>query len=98
MPPKKFTWGDVPNNEFVKKKDEDNGTWIECSLCHVVIKVRATFAFTEWVNHCSSNKHRQLVVDRLGSGGMKQLTSYFDVNKVDSESSISLKPPPSKEK
>ena len=96
MPPKKFAWGDVPNSEFVKKKDEENGTWIECGLCHVVIKVRATFAFTEWVNHCSSKKHCQLVTDRLCSQGTRQLTSYFVINKDETESSISPKPPPSK--
>ena len=43
MPPKKITWGVVPNSEFVKKKDEDNGRWIECNLCDVVIKIRATY-------------------------------------------------------
>ena len=80
----------------LSKKDENNGRWIKCSLCFVVIKVRATFAFTEWVNHCSSNKYCQLVADRHDSGGMKQLTSYFDINKGESESTISLKPPPSK--
>ena len=58
-----------------------------------MIKVRATFAFTEWVNNCSFNKHCQCVADKHDSGGM---TSYFDINKDESESTISLKPPPSK--
>ena len=64
--------GDVPNSEFVKKKkDEDNGKWIEYSLCHIVIKVRAMFAFTEWANHCPSNRYCQLVTQRHDSRGMK---------------------------
>ena len=85
-----------PTVSLSKKKDEDNGKWIECSLCRIVIKVRATFAFTEWVNHCSSNRHCQLVIGRHDSGCMKQLTSYFDISKDENESKISLKLPPSK--
>ena len=60
MPPKKITWGDVPNSTYIKKKKDDmKGQWIEYGICCVVIKVRATFGFTEWDNHCSSNKHCQ---------------------------------------
>ena len=78
MPPKKISWGDIPNNEFVKKKDETSGRWIECSLCCLVIKVRASYGFTEWVNHCESTRHCQFVADQNDTGGMQKLTSYFD--------------------
>ena len=93
MPPKKITWGDVPNSEFVKKKkkDDDYGKWIECSICNVVIKVRATYGFTEWVNHCASTKHTQLVTDKDGLGGMHKLTTYFDINTDEKKSTASLK-------
>ena len=59
MPLKKVTWGDVPNSaDFVKDKDSNvSGTWIECRLCNIRIKVRATFGFTEWEHHCASTKH-----------------------------------------
>ena len=46
MPPKKIIWGDVPNIEYVGKKNENNGRWIECSLCFVVIKVRIDILYT----------------------------------------------------
>ena len=32
MPPKKISWGDVPHNEFIKRKDETNGKCIECTF------------------------------------------------------------------
>ena len=96
MPPKKITWGDIPNSEFVKIKDEVNGRWIGCSLCDVVIKVRATYGVNEWVNHCSSSKHSQLVTSKHGPGGMHKLTTYFDINKDENKSTVSLKARPSK--
>ena len=96
MPPKKITWGDIPNNKFVKNKNGDNGKWIECSICCVVIRVRATYGFTEWINHCSSNKHCQPVKDKDGTGDMNKLTSYFDLNKDQSNTTFSLKPRPAK--
>ena len=77
MPPKKITWGVIPNDEFIKKKDEKNGKWIECGVCDIIIKVRATFGFSEWQNHCSSNKHCEKVKDSEKGGIMKQLTTYF---------------------
>ena len=61
MPPKKIAWGHVPNNEFVKKKDESDGKWIECVICCVAIRVRASYGFTEWEHHCSFLKHCQKV-------------------------------------
>ena len=65
-----------------KKKDETNGRWIECSLCCLVIKVRAMYGFTEWVIHCASARHCQLVTDQNDiAGGMHKLTSYFDTKK-----------------
>ena len=82
MPPKKISLGDIPNNEFVKKKDETNGRWIECGLCCLVIKVRATYGFTEWVNHCESSRHCQFVADQNDTGGMQKLTSFFDIKEV----------------
>ena len=81
MPPKKMSWGDIPNNEFVKKRDESNGRWIECNLCCLVIKVRATCGFTEWVNHCKSTRYCQLVAEQNDTGGMHKLVSYFNTNK-----------------
>ena len=96
MPPKKTTWADIPNSEFVKIKDEVNGRWIECSLCDVVIKVRAAYGFTEWVNHCSSTKHSQLVTNEHDPVGMHQLTTYFDINNDESNSTLSLKACPFK--
>ena len=56
MPPKKIKWGDIPNEEHVKEKDS-SGKGIECCVCQQVFKVRATFDFAEWLNHCSSAKH-----------------------------------------
>ena len=77
MPPKKITWGDVPNSDFVKDKDNVNGRWIECRLCNVRIKVRATFGFTEWEHHCASTKHCDKLKHHLKTGSMNKLTSYF---------------------
>ena len=82
MPPKKITWGDIPHCEFVKDKDIINGRWIECGLCNVKIKVRATFGFTEWEHHCASNKHCEQLKHHLGNENMTKLTSYFDTSSV----------------
>ena len=90
MPPKKITWGDIPHCEFVKDKDIINGRWIECGLCDVKIKVRATFGFTEWEHHCASNKHCHKVKDHLGTEGMTKLTKYFDTSKVKNNNNTSL--------
>ena len=96
MPPKKIAWGVIPNSEFVKKKDEDTGRWIECSLCNIVIKVRATYGFTEWVNHCSSTKHTVHVTAKDGPGGMQKLTMYFDINQNKNNSTVPLEVRPIK--
>ena len=85
MPPKKITWGDVPNNTFVKKKDEITGKWIECGVCCVVIKVRAMFGFAEWDHHCLSNKHCQKVKEIESGGNMTKLISYFGRTKDDAK-------------
>ena len=82
MPPKKFHGVIYPTMSLLKKKkDETNGRWIECSLCCLVIKVRATFGFTEWVNHCAPARHCQLVADQDDTRVMHKLTSYFDTKK-----------------
>ena len=85
MPPKKITWGDVPNSTYIKSKDEMKGNWIECGICCVVIKVRATFGFSEWDNHCSSNRHCQKVKEVETSGNQHKLTTYFGVTKEDNK-------------
>jgi len=77
MPPKKVAWGDIPNEVFIEDKDNDKGKWIKCKICHVVIRVRASFGFTEWENHCSSLRHCQKVKDQLLIGNSSKLTSYF---------------------
>ena len=68
MPPKRIAWGHVPNNEFVEKKDEYDGKWIECSVCCATIKVRASYGLTEWEHHCSSLKHCQKVEYNQNTG------------------------------
>ena len=47
MPLKKVEWGDIANIAYVKDKDLF-GTWIECKICDVKIRVRSQFCFTEW--------------------------------------------------
>ncbi len=76
MPPKKIEWGDVPNEEHVKEK-ESAGKWIECNVCHQVIRVRTTFGFTEWLNHCSSAKHCEKVKTNDLNNTTTKLISYF---------------------
>ena len=66
-----------PIIHLLKKKDEITGKWIECGVCNVIIKVRATFGFSEWEHHCSSNKHCLQVKETERCGTMKQLTTYF---------------------
>ena len=51
MHPEKIAWDDIPNNKFVKNKDDSKGKLIECSLCCIVIRVRARYGFTEWENY-----------------------------------------------
>ena len=46
-----------------------------------MIKVRATYGFTEWVNHFASARHCQLITNQNGNGGMYKLTSYCDTKK-----------------
>ena len=38
------------------------------------------FGFSEWQNHCSSNKHCEKVKDSEKGGTMKQLTTYSAKN------------------
>ena len=74
-PLKKIEWGDVPNEEPVKEKDYA-AKWIEYNICHQVIRVRAKFGCTEWLNYCSSAKHCEKVkINDLNSTRTK-LTSY----------------------
>ena len=54
-----------------------------------MIKVRAAYGFTEWVNHCSLTKHAWLVDNNHGPGGMHKLTTYFDKNKDENKSTVS---------
>ena len=91
MPPKKITWGDIPNSDFVKDKDNVNGRWIECRLCNVRIKVRATFGFTEWEHHCASTKHCDKLKHHLKTGSMNKLTSYFHTSS-DHQKKIQVSP------
>ena len=59
-----------------------------------MIKVRAMYGFTEWVIHCASARHCQLVTDQNDiAGGMHKLTLYFDTKKGDSKftSIVSIK-------
>ena len=53
---KKTEWGDIPNDIYVKDKD-DLGKWIECTICHVKISIRSQFCFAEWETHCSGVRH-----------------------------------------
>ena len=59
MPLKKIEWGDIPNIAYVKDKDLF-GTWIECKICDVKIRVRSQFCFTEWNTHYSGVKHSKI--------------------------------------
>ena len=59
-PPTKIELGDVHNEEHVKENDSA-GKWIERNVCHQVIRVSATFSFTEWLNHYA---HLQNIVKR----------------------------------
>ena len=59
MPLKKTEWGDVPHIEYVKERDVF-GTWIQCGICDVKIRIRSQFCFTEWEMHCSGVKHCKL--------------------------------------
>ena len=56
MPLKKLEWGDIPKEIYIKEKD-DLGKWIECNICHIKIRIRSQFCFTEWVTHCAGVKH-----------------------------------------
>ena len=47
MYPKKIAWGDIPNEECVKAKDNAD-KWIEYCICSQVIRIRASFGFTEY--------------------------------------------------
>ena len=99
MPPKKIAWGHVPNNEFVKKKDEYEGKWIECSVCCATIKVRASYGFTEWEHHCSSLNHCQNVEYNQDTGNQNKLTKYFETtNKNTKDGSTNFFQSPSKKK
>ena len=75
MPPKKRNWGDIPNINHVKEKDED-GKWIECCLCNIRIRVRSQFCLTEWSMHCSGTKHCNLA-DGKDLKNVPKMTSFF---------------------
>ena len=51
MPLKKIEWGDIPNEIYVKEKD-DLRKWIECNICHLKIRIRSQFCFIEWQQIC----------------------------------------------
>ena len=68
------------------------GKWIECGICCVVIKVRATFGFTEWDNHCSSNKHCQNIKEVEASGNQHKFSAYSDATKEDKNQKTSQSP------
>ena len=68
------------------------GQWIECGICCVVIKVRATFGFTEWDNHCSSNNHCQKIKEVEASDNQHKLTAYFGATKEDKNQKTSQSP------
>ena len=78
MPPKKIDWGEIPHDEHVKKKDPF-GKWIECGVCNQTIKIRATFGFTEWLNHCSSTKHSSVLQTTEMNNSTTKLTKYFSI-------------------
>ena len=80
MPPKKRNWGDIPNINHVKEKDED-GKWIECCLCNIRIRVRSQFCLTEWSMHCSGIKHCNLANDK-DLKNMPKMTSFFRKNTI----------------
>ena len=56
MPPRKYDWEDIPNENQVKDKD-NNGKWICCKVCDIKVKIRSQFSTTEWEHHCESSKH-----------------------------------------
>ena len=72
MPLKKVEWGDIPNIECVTERDLF-GTWIECNICDVKIRVRSQFCFTEWNTHCSGVKHSKVANSK----------AFQDVPKID---------------
>ena len=78
MHPEKIAWDDIPNNKFVKNKDDSKGKLIECSLCCIAIRVRTGYGFTEWGNHWSPNKHYQIIKEKQSTRYMSKLTCYFD--------------------
>ena len=56
MPLKKLEWGDIPKEMYVKEKDQLE-KWIECNICHVKIRIRSQYCYTEWITHCEGVKH-----------------------------------------
>ena len=85
MPPKKYSWGDIPNLNQIKDKDKDkDGKWIHCKMCDVRIKVQCQFSFTEWQMHTDGVKHIELS-NSTALKDVPKLTKFFSkkrVNKV----------------
>ena len=95
MPPKKLSWGDIPNLSEVMDKDV-NGKWIHCKTCNVTIKIRSQFSFTEWNMHTDGVKHNELANSKALKNTPK-LTKFFKKRK-DNTNTLSKKIAPPKKR
>ena len=75
MPPKKRSWGDLPDANHVKDKDP-NGRWIHYKICDIRFRVRSQFSFTEWQIHTSGVKHLELTNSEILKN-VPQITNFF---------------------
>ena len=75
MPPKKKSWGDIPDEQDVKDKDQ-NGKWIHCKVCDIQIRVRSQFSLTEWQLHTDGVRHKQIANSNVLEN-VPKLTSFF---------------------
>ena len=96
MPPKKFSWGDIPNLNEIKDKDK-HGKWIHCKTCDVKIKVRCQFSLTEWRFHIDSIKHTELA-NSTALKDVPKITNFFTKKQVNKISLPQRACPPKKRK
>ena len=64
MPPKKISWGDIPNVSEVQDKDV-NGKWIHCRTCDVKVRICSQFLLTEQKTHTDGVKHNDLTNSKV---------------------------------
>ena len=75
MPPKKVSWGDIPNISEVDDKDV-NGKWILCKICNVKIRICSQYSLTEWKMHIHGVKHNEIANSKVLKKCQK-LTKFF---------------------